>query len=161
MKLFMAILLGGVAACSLSNGDDGPGDLPLSELRAAPTILTLGDQHLMLRTFMWRDFQPVAPRDGRPLISIFWIYSSDSTALPSTLTTDAAWVVNGELVWDTYFSDEEPPPSEQQPYQLYKVARDGPKWGPDIEVDAVVRIRDVGNQTHLLRAASQHIGRTD
>ena len=110
---------------------------------------------------MWRDFQPVAPRDGRPLVAIFWISTVDSTALPSEMTADAAWVVDGQKVWDTWFIDDEPPLSERQPYQLYEVARDGPKWGPDIAVDAVVRLRHAEAQTYLLRAPSQYIIRTD
>lgn len=150
-----------LSACSLFDGDDGPGMLPLSQLRAAPDTLTLGDQNLVLRAFMWRDFQPISPPDGKPLIAIFWVYSADSTALPAGLTADAAWVVSGENVWDTYLTDEEPPPSEQQPYQLHKIAREGPKWGPGIEVDAVVRLRDERGESYLVRAPSQYISRTD
>ncbi len=110
---------------------------------------------------MWRDFQPISPSDGKPLIAIFWVYSADSTALPAGLMADAAWVVSGESVWDTYFTDEEPPPSEQQPYQLHEIAREGPKWGPGIEVDAVVRLRDGNGEVYLVRAPSQYISRTD
>lgn len=148
-------------ACALFGGDEGPGALPLSELRSAPDTLTLGDQQLVLRTAMWRDFQPISPPEGKPLIALFWIYAADSTALPAGLTADAAWVVNGEEVWDTYFTDEEPPPGEQRPYQLYEVAREGPTWGPQIEVDAVVRVRDGDGASYLLRAPAQRIGRTD
>jgi hypothetical protein len=108
---------------------------------------------------MWRDFMPISPPGGHPLIAVFWIYSVDSTALPTGLTADAAWVVNGDRVWDTFLERERVP--QPKPYELERIARDGPKWGPHIEVDAVVRIRESDGTTHLLRAANQTIHRTD
>jgi len=41
------------------------------------------------------------------------------------------------------------------------VARNGPKWGPGVEVDVVVRLRDAAGHGVLLQAPGQLIGRTD
>src|SRR5438552_2287407 len=41
------------------------------------------------------------------------------------------------------------------------VARDGPKWGPGIAVDVVVRLRDGAGHEVLLQARAQWINRTD
>ena len=147
------------AACSLFGGDDGPVDMTPEKLRSAPESVTIEGRELALRTYMWRDFMPISPPGGHPLIAVFWIYSVDSTALPTGLTADAAWVVNGDRVWDTFFESEGTP--QPKPYELERIARDGPNWGPHIEVDAVVRIRESDGTTHLLRAASQSIHRTD
>jgi hypothetical protein len=99
--------------------------------------------------------------DGEPLIGIFRVYSADSTALPEDFAVEAAWLVDGTEIWATYFTGEEPPESEQQPYLWYEVARRGPKWGPGITVDAVVRIRNADGVAYLLRAPGQQIWRTD
>ncbi|MDZ4806036.1 MAG: hypothetical protein SGI90_14350 [Candidatus Eisenbacteria bacterium] len=161
-SLLLALCLSAsLPACSTGDGSGGPGKLPLSQLRSAPDTLAFGGHDLVLRTFIWRDFQPVSPPNGKPLIAIFWVYSADSTALPAKLTADAAWVVHGQEIWNTYLTAEEPPPGEQEPYQLEMVAREGPPWGPGIEVDAVVRLRDGTGKTYLIRASRQPILRTD
>ncbi len=41
------------------------------------------------------------------------------------------------------------------------VARNGPKWGPDIKVDVVVRIVDRAGNEYLLKASNQKIERTE
>ena len=156
--LLLALAL---SACSAFDGDDGLQDPSLGQLRAAPVTLALGDQDVVLRTFMWRNFQPVSPPDGKPLIALFWAHTTDETALPSGLAVDAVWVINGDDVWAARPSDEATPPSEQRPDQAYAVARGGPKWGPQIEVDAVVRVRDADGAAFLLRAPAQPIVRTD
>lgn len=155
------VLMALLAGCSTILEETGPGLLPLEQLLAAPDTVTVHGQQLVLRTYMWRDFMPPTPPDGRPLIAIMWVYSADSTALVPGLSADAAWVVNEGEIWDTYFTGEPPPPSEEQrPYRLHSVARDGPKWGPNITVDVIVRVRDADGNSHLLRAPEQGIGAT-
>ncbi len=154
-----------ISGCSIFDSEekiqDGPGELPLSTLKTAPDTLIIGDKNLILRTYMWRDFQPISPPDGKPLIAIFWIITTDSTDLPEGIHADAAWIICEEEIWDTYFSEEEPPPYEEQSYQLYEVARDGPKFGPDVYVTAVVRLIDNSGVSYLLKAENQYIERTD
>jgi hypothetical protein len=163
MKPFLILCLCTMmAACSLLGQEENrPEKLALAQLRSAPDTLALGGQKLVLDTFLWRDFQPIAPPDGEPLIGIFRVYSADSTALPEDFAVEAAWLVDGTEIWATYFTGEEPPESEQQPYLWYEVARRGPKWGPGITVDAVVRIRNADGVAYLLRAPGQQIWRTD
>lgn len=151
-----------VSGCSLFGDDSSsPEELPVQTLRAAPTQVTIDGKNLSLDTFMWRDFQPVAPPDGEPLRAIFYITTKDSSAVPEGLDAVAAWVVHKENVWSTHFTGEDPPPNERQPYQLYEVARDGPKFGPEVRVDAVVRLKERSGETHLLRAENQFIKRTE
>lgn len=148
-----------LSACSLFGGDGAPEAPPLSELRASPEVLTVGGKDIVLTTSMWRDFMPVAPPDGRALIAIFYISTADSSAFPEGMTSDAAFVIYGDEVWATYYTGEHQE-YDQRPYRIVEVARDGPKWGPNVHVDAVVRLRDSSGNTFLLRAADQVIGST-
>jgi len=160
-RLVCGIALGVLlVGCSQIIDETGPGPLPLNQLLSAPDTVTVNGQELVLRTTMWRNFAPIAPPDGDPLIAIMWVYSADSTALSPGLSADAAWVVNEGQIWDTYFTDEPPPSDVLRPYRLYNVARDGPKWGPGITVEVVVRLRDADGNSHLLRAPEQRIGGT-
>lgn|SRR5690554_633220 len=152
----LLIILALFSSCSFAQ-ENGPNDLPLNTLQAAPDTLRVGEVTLVLETEMWRDFMPIAPPDGHPLVAIFRIYSPETTALPEDLIVEAGWVIHEDDVWETHFADGV---MESPPGQLVRIAHGGPKWGPGILVDAVVQVRH-NNQTSLLRASDQNIMRTD
>jgi len=130
------------------------------ELTSAPEIITIDDREYFLETFMWRDFQPVSPPDGKPLIALIWVTATDSLAIPPEIDATRIWVVKGEEVWESKFSDEKRPDPIHK-FKLEKIARNGPKWGPNVAVDVVVRVINKKNgEEFLLRAADQYIGMT-
>jgi hypothetical protein len=155
-----AALLLALAACerepTTTNGIVG---VP-PNVRTAPTTVTLGGKALTLETHLWRDFMPVAPPDGQPLIAVLRVRATgEGASVPANVQVDSAWVVLGEQAWASR------PVQEQQrtattPY-LEVVSRNGPKWGPGVNVDVTVRLRDGAGNTALLRAAGRPIQRTD
>ncbi|MCC5929798.1 MAG: hypothetical protein JJU28_11170 [Cyclobacteriaceae bacterium] len=159
--IFFSILF--LFSACLKDLDLRPGEMDLIELLAAPDTLQIGSQRITMRTQMWRDFRTSteSPEDGGFLNAIFWIYSIDSTALPGGFSADAAWIVLGEQVWDTYLTGEAPPVEEQLSFQLFEVARNGPKWGPGDLLTTVVRLRDRQGRRHLLRASNQTVERLE
>ena len=140
--------------CSKPSGPS----VPIETLLSAPEQVEIGGRKYVLETFLWRDFMPFCPPDGKPLIALVWVTAVDSVEFPSSLDANRLWVIKDKKVWETKFSNEE---RARYPYKLEKVARDGPKWGPKIEVDAVVRMIDRGKRTYLLKASNQWISRTD
>jgi len=130
----------------------------IDELLSAPEKVEIDGQHYTIETYLWRDFMPVSPPDGKPLIALIRVTEIDSQTIPETLDATKLWVINGDDLWETGFSDEQRPYTE--PFQLEKVARDGPKWGPGIYVTVVVKI-EYGNSTYLIKASDQLIERTD
>jgi hypothetical protein len=156
--LFILLVIFFIPACELiSPVDHTP--TPIDELISAPDRLVIDNREYILDTYMWRDFQPISRPDGKPLIAIIWVIAVDSLAVPSDLDATRLWVIYDGEVWETPFSDEERP---QTPgYKLEKVARNGPKWGPDITVDVVVRIVDRRTgEDYLLKATDQYVGMT-
>jgi hypothetical protein len=129
------------------------------DLRAAPLSIDVGGQQLVLSPYLWRDFQPVAPADGQPLIAVLRVQASGNAPVSNTIRVDAVWVVFGDEVWATAISEERAPSSTQPFYEA--VVRNGPKWGPGVNVEVVVRVRDRQGSARLLRAANQPINRTD
>lgn len=137
-----------------------PPDVPLDVLLASPDTMNIENQQIVLSTYMWRDFQPVSPADGRPLIALVYLETVDSSIIDSSIDIQSIYLVYQNRVWKSLFSKEELPPSELKPFRITKIARDGPKWGPDVYVDVVVRGK-FKNEEFLLRASEQYIGRTD
>lgn len=136
-----------------------PGEPTAEELAAAPEQVDLAGRRLVLQTYLWRDFMPISPPDGMPLVAVVRVVDTDSTSIPPGLSAERLWVINDGRTWATAFSDEPMVPTPG--YVLQRIARDGPKWGPGIRVAVVVGLRIGSGDLHLLRAADQWIARTD
>lgn len=146
-----------VPACDedVSAPDSNTPAITLAQLTSAPETLDLPEQDYHLETYLWRDFMPISPPDGKPLIAIARLVGTDP--IPSDLKLVHLWVINGDRVWATRFA-EEPAVSGNT---IQGVARGGPKWGPGILVDVVVGVRIGSSELRLVRASAQPIQRTD
>ena len=148
-----AICLLFIAGCGTSS-PTSPSDVSRAQLASAPTRIVADGKTLTLRTSLWRDFMPISPPDGKPLVAVLNIDTEDGSQVPATLTADTSWVLHGTDVWST--TVEQRPRAETAPsYEV--IARNGPKWGPDVSVDVVVRLVDSTGRSLLLRAAGQKI----
>jgi hypothetical protein len=148
------------SACTSEGVLDPPALVPVSsEVRSAPQEIALADVTVRLESYLWRDFQPIATPDGKPLTAVLRIKTIDGAPIPASLQADTAWVLNGDLAWAAAVREEWPRGAASSFFEV--VARGGPKWGPGIEVDVVVRLRDEAGQYVLLQARAQLIQRTD
>ncbi|NOY89136.1 MAG: hypothetical protein GXO93_07085 [FCB group bacterium] len=155
--LFILLLVIVMSACNkdVSNSDNTHYDI--DSLLAAPTSVNINGRQFELSPYLWRDFMPVSPIDGKPMIALMKIFANDSLPLPSSLTPDSLWIINGKRVWATTFSKKEQRFFEDH---LESIARNGPKWGPGIKVDVVIRLKDNDN-IYYLKATDVTINRTD
>jgi len=159
---FLGFLVFVAMACS-DNGilnPPPPPEIPISQLQASPDTILVEGRRLYLTTYLWRDFQPFSPPDGKPLISLVYITAIDTTQLPESITSDAVWIVYNDQVWRSWFTNEPGGPSELKPYLIVKIAREGPKWGPNVSVDVIVRVTDGRGNSQFLRAPNQPIHMT-
>ena len=154
--LLLAVLLLAAGNCS---GAGSVSPLSAGDLQAAPVSVTVSQQVLVLVPTLWRDFQPISPPDGKPLVAVLRVQAGDGAALASAFHVDTAWVINGADVWAVSVGEEKPASPKQAYYEV--TMRGGPKWGPNVRVDVVVRIREPSGSSQLLRAAAQLIQRTD
>ena len=132
-----------------------PADIPIGELLVAPETLSVGNQNIFLSTSIYLNLQPSVSKT--PMIIPTYIETSDSSDFPLNVTVDAIYIVNRNQIWKSYFTNETPPETELRPYRIFKIARDGPYWGPEIYVDAIVTCK-IDKKIFLLRASNQLIG---
>lgn len=148
------ILLVAVASCGQSpTAPSGPATP--AGLRSAPTSLNLDGRRIVLVTSLWRDFMPISPPDGKPLIAVARVKADDGSPLPGSVRATDLWVVFNEALWHTAPKEERTRSETAPDYEV--VARAGPNWGPGVTVDVVLRLTD-GNRAWLLRAGDQQIG---
>lgn len=154
-----------IAVLTLLSGCGGGSNPQLSvtqlaaQLRTTPERVTVGNgQTLQLTPYIWRDFQPVSPVNGKPMIAIFRIAATDQSPLPNELRVERAWVISDNDVWATQPAEEQP----RDPRTLIQsVSQNGPKWEPGTLVDVIVEIRDSQNTVHRLQTRQQTVQRTD
>jgi hypothetical protein len=146
----------GMAACS---GQTPTSPAPVaSQIATAPTQVAVSGKQLRLTANLWRDFMPISPPDGKPLVAILQIRTDDASPVPAAVSADMVWVIHGGDLWSTTPHEDRARAETSPRYEV--VARDGPKWGPDVSVDVVVRLRDGSGRSYLLRAPMQMIGKT-
>lgn len=157
--LFGFALLVSVLLCNISfvSADE---DLSIDEFLSAPDEIEIDNRRYVLDVFIWRDFMPFCPPNGRPMISSVSVTATDSLEFPKSIDADRIWIVNGSDVWESGFSSEE---RSRRSYSnhLEKIARGGPKWQTGIKVDVVVRVIDGADNIYLLKASDQPINRTE
>jgi hypothetical protein len=123
-----------------------------ASIATAPERVEIDGREYALAASAWRDFQPIAPPDGHPLIVVVKVSPSDMMPVPSDIAFDRVWVLSGKEQWSA-----KPEPGASG---LEAADRNGPKWGPGVKVDVVARMKQ-GKRTFLVRAAGVDIKRTD
>lgn len=120
--------------------------------------LIIGENRFVLDAFLWRDFQPMSPQNGKPLISINRLVDVDSLDIPDNIDLKKQYVIHNNLIWIAEYTDEEHyTPSNM----LKRVSRNGPKWGPDEFVDIVTIVNDSHrNLNYYLRVEDVYINKT-
>ena len=132
--------------------------LLIHDLRAAPERIEINGTEYTLEAWLNRDFMPICPLGGNPLLAIVRVKAPGETAISSKIDATRLWVVKGIEIWETELASLEGPARGDT---LDKVGRDGPKWRPGISVDVVVRIIDLkSGKNYLLKAPNQVITRS-
>ena len=126
-------------------------------LMSTPDSLHIGEQTLVLRTYLWRDFMPIIPPGGNSLYGVIKIETVDSSAITFDISSDGLYIIHNHDVWSIHYDDD--PPADQQLWRHLKVFRSGPKIEPRVYVDVIVRMNIEGQQ-HYLRVAKQYINAT-
>jgi len=148
-RMFLIAVLGLVAgACAdRATGPQGPGP---------PQQISIAGVKVTLEANLTRDFMPITPPDGRPLLATLGVRGVNGAPLPSGLVMTSAAITFGGETWQS--TPEIIPISD--PTLLLGQSRDGPKWGPGVTADVVVTLELGGRQVQL-GAPQQPIKRTD
>jgi hypothetical protein len=123
------------------------------ELRSSPETADVAGRTIQLAAFLNRDFMPISPPGGKPLMAKIGLETADGGPIPVGVAIERVWVLNGDETWS--------PPIDRTGEAAEVIARDGPKWAPGLAVEVVALVKDASGSTHRLRLSNQVIGRTD
>jgi hypothetical protein len=156
--LSLLLSIGWITSCDKErmDGKTKTDEVLAENLRKSPESIIIGGNKLILDTYLWRDFQPISPPDGKMLICINFLTDVGSKPLPGNIKLLRQHIINENEIWTAdYFEVRSP-----QEHILEGVVRNGPKWGPGIKVDVVCEFEYAG-KTHRILAKEQMINRTD
>jgi hypothetical protein len=126
-----------------------------SELKSSPENIVIGNNTLVLATYLWRDFMPIAEENGSPMICINFLTEKDSLTITHSIDLKKQYVVNGNEVWTADYSEVK----KSSDFIIEGLVREGPKWGPNINVDVICEFETSGS-TYRVLAKSQEINKT-
>lgn len=158
ISLVLLLLLYVLAGCSSSKRVM---PFTVEQLQAAPDTVVIAGQKMVLQTYLWRDFMPNSPPDGKPLNASIFVIPADGLAIKTNFDADKIWVVFRKQVWSATLQGvgNNLPPAGLS--RLEKTVGGGPKWQPGSRVTVVVRLIDPNGKTLLLKSVDQVIKRTD
>jgi hypothetical protein len=117
--------------------------------------LNLNGSTYTLGTYMWRDFMPISPPDGKPLIAIIRVTALGLENFPSDVKIIRLWLIDGISIISTLATEE----NRVDGGILEMVFRGGPNWGPGTLV-VVVKLTCFKCGTFYLKATDQVIHAT-
>ena len=123
----------------------------------ADSVVSVGDRHVGLRIYAWRDFQPPRGGGGSDLRVNLQITSLDAAPLPAGLRVDSAWVRSAEGLWATAPTKESRPDLENG---LDLMLRGGPKWKTGQDLDVLLRLRLPTGKARYVLARRQPLNET-
>ena len=127
----------------------------------AVDTLTIGSNSFVLDAYLWRDFQPISPENGKPMISINWLINIGMVRIPDNISMVKQYVFYNDDVWIADYENEVPAPSLPE-YKIERISRNGPKWGPNIYVDIISQIHDSqSNKDYYIKLGNVYVIRTD
>ena len=133
----------------------------IKELRSASSeTIQIENNSFVLDAYLWRDFMPMSPLNGRPLISVNKLIELNSETIPNNIDLVKQYVINEDSIWITDYEDERR--NSNSPHIIERSSRNGPKWGPQVNVDVVSKIFDSKTgENHYLILKNVFINRTD
>lgn len=147
-----------IIGCNQVEMDRGE-DVQIKE--KAVETLSIGSNSFALEAYLWRDFQPMSPEDGKPMISINWIICTKSNKIPDNISMVKQFVIYENEIWEANYEDEAPAPSLPA-FKIEGISRNGPKWGPGIYVDIISQIHDSKtNKDYYIELKHVYVNRTD
>lgn len=156
--VFLVLIAMGLYSCEKeeTKGAEIKNDPALAaELKASPETIVIGNNSLLLETYLWRDFMPDGNTRGSALFSVNKLTGDVGAAIPESISLKKQYVIKGDEIWISDYSEVRNSPANV----LEGVVRDGPEWGPDINVDVVCEF-ERGGQTFRIMAKSQKIHAT-
>jgi hypothetical protein len=118
----------------------------IEALLASPEMLNIDNYLLKVESDIWRDFMPPSDSNGQALIARVLLSERNQRAMDNSIQLEKIYLINGTELWSKNFDSFD----NSSPYEISGIARNGPRWGPNITVDLVCEFSFQGESYRLL-----------
>ncbi len=159
-KNLLIIIFAGLLFAQVNASSKKPPKPPKMDLSTARDTIRIAGVDLILETYLWRDFMPVSPKDGKPLRAVVNLIPVNKPSLPQDVMMDKIWIVNDQETWSDSLSYVGQKVTGAKLSKLEMMVQGGPKWEPGTLVKVIVQVKDDQGKIFLLQAKDQPIHRT-
>lgn len=136
-----------------------PDAIPELELIPRVEIISINGNNFTFEIYLWRDFMPPSPPDGKELRAVVTLYALNFSTFPTeNFTANQMWVFYKGEIWNPKF--EFPIVSYKDSSSISMSASGGPKWGPGVYVNVTLEVIYNNLQNYNLTAFNQYIEAT-
>ncbi len=97
----------------------------------------IGGRKFVLEAYAWRDFMPITPPEGKPMMVTVRLVAADSLAFPMGIRLDSLRLVSQKSVWETKLS---PRDDVIRGNTFEQTVRNAPQWEVGDSLTASVRL---------------------
>jgi len=130
----------------------------MATLNEIPDQLKINGNKIKAEVYLWRDFQPISPPEGKPLRVVVKIRDEEGKPLSPGLKLKRIKILYQDESWEAALK-ERPRPSEEVS-EITGTAGGGPKWPPDSTVDVIVTLENGEGKIYQLKVTQQRIEKT-
>ncbi|NOX37187.1 MAG: hypothetical protein GXO78_06575 [Calditrichaeota bacterium] len=124
----------------------------------ASETITIDTVRIKMSTYIWRDFQPITPPQGKPLRVKITLESDTPVSISKILQVIRVRLVTPDESWEVVLDKKTD--LREQPGKLTFTLRNGPFWKPGEKVDVFVEVRGKDGNIRVLKAEQQTIQAT-
>jgi len=159
-RIFAILIVLSLSSCDKTNSEiDEKQILQIRE--DAVDALIIDSKSFILDAYLYRDFMPISPKNGQPMVSINWLISLDSVDIPDNISMVKQYVFYGDSIWVANYEDKAPTPDLPK-YKMMRISINGPKWEPKVYVDVISQIYDSKtNKNYFIERKKVYVERTD
>ncbi|MFN2429577.1 MAG: hypothetical protein ABR574_06155 [Cryomorphaceae bacterium] len=147
-RLLVIILSLALLSCDKESHDGNVLSNPTlaNQLRQSADTVYVNDNALVLTSYTYRDFMPIAEENGSDMRSSVKLTDVDSAAITGVIELKRNFVLNSNDIWIASYKN----PNRNADYQVSATVTKGPKWGPDVSVDLVCEFEIYGVTYRLI-----------
>jgi hypothetical protein len=155
--LFITTVMAGCTTTQPANVPEP--DKSYKPIANVPHEQAVGIYHLKLKASLSRNFMPVVPNGGAPLIAVISLNESSQKSIAGKFELQSFKIAASEGIWTPGFITEN---TSARDYEITRVSHDGPHLDPGRFVDIVGEFKSLETgQTYQILASKQVVGRSE
>lgn len=161
VQLILSILILATCSCKYKEREPSisPDDHPYKPVSNVSEVQKIGIYNLRLNAFLSRDFMPMVPAGGAPLVCVISLVETEQKDIRGKFELQTFKIAALEGTWEPGFLVDS---TSTNPYEIRRVSLDGPQLTPGRFVDVIGEFKSLETgKVYNILAKKQEIRRSE